>query len=235
MLYRRNLLSLYDIYCRLSDGKALAQPIWLNSKPIELGDFMKHYAALPLRNLNAHAHIVSTPDQAVLTLDSPAVHIMTDLRQRPAVYVDKDCLIDDAHKLMIQRAIRLLFIVHANEFLGIVTAKDILGERPTKLVYENQRKRNEITVYDIMTAKSQLICMELATLQKAEVGNLVSTMREVTHQHLLIVNQLTDKNIQTDDIVGLVSTSQIARLLNQPLDTLNLPSSFYAVQKALSE
>jgi len=76
------------------------------------------------------------PTQAVLErvrIDSPAVDVMTDLTRITAVIILPGDTVDEAHRRMIQRGVRLLLVVDADRRVhGLVTANDVLGEKPVK-------------------------------------------------------------------------------------------------------
>lgn len=190
----------------------------------------KHFAPLQTKKLSAHASLHSHHKHAeLLNEDSPAIKVMTDLRLVKAVTVDKNISIDAAHQLMIHRAIRLLFVVENEEFLGIVTAQDILGERPTKISFDQHQKYNEIAVHEIMTPKKEIVYVDLKSLEKASIGNLLPTIRTLNFQHLLVADSHSNA-ANIEQIVGIISTSQIARALGQSLATLKLPSSLYSIK-----
>ena len=100
-------------------------------------------------------------------------------------------------------------------------------------MHDQGKKHNEVVVKDIMTPKSKLSCVDLHAIEKSSIGNLLPTIRNLAFQHLLVADFNTN-GTNIDRIIGIISTSQIARALGQSLDTLKLPSSLYDIQKALS-
>src|ERR1035438_7785683 len=86
--------------------------------------------ALPLQKGAGFAQ----PTQSVaagVTQASPALEVMTDLRQVSAVIVTQLESVDEAERRMRQRGVRLLLVVdEARRVVGIVTATDVLGEKP---------------------------------------------------------------------------------------------------------
>src|SRR5258706_10314505 len=74
-----------------------------------------------------------------VTLDSPAIDVMTDLTQVAAVVIEPQAAVELAHSYMMQRGVRMLLAIDMDDTLaGIVTATDILGERPVSLVRERR-------------------------------------------------------------------------------------------------
>ena len=62
-----------------------------------------------------------------VTLDAPAIQVMTDFNSVTAVIILPGDSVDEAHRRMIQRGVRLLLVVDQDRnVLGLVTATDIL-------------------------------------------------------------------------------------------------------------
>jgi signal-transduction protein with cAMP-binding, CBS, and nucleotidyltransferase domain len=69
--------------------------------------------------------------------DDPAVLVMTDLRQVRAMTIGPNATIDLALDKMIRDGVRMLLVISPRGILeGIVTARDIQGEKPVKFVQE---------------------------------------------------------------------------------------------------
>jgi hypothetical protein len=96
---------------------------------------------------------------------------MTDLESTTAVIILPADTVDEAHTRMIQRGVRLLLVVDENRnVLGIVTATDILGEKPVQVAVQRGTGRGEIQVRDIMTPQERIEVLDLAALRGAKVG-----------------------------------------------------------------
>ena len=100
------------------------------------------------------------PTQAVLDrvrIDSPAVDVMTDLTKVTAVIILPGDTVDEAHRRMIQRGVRLLLVVDADRRVhGILTANDVLGEKPVQTAVQQGVHRSDVQVRDIMTPRAAL-------------------------------------------------------------------------------
>jgi len=166
-----------------------------------------------------------------VTLESPAVDCMTDFRQVTAVTVDPDSTIDQANQRMIEHGVRLLLAVNPfNIVLGIITATDILGEKPMQTVQERGIRRSEIRVEDIMTPHDRLDVLNLEDVLAAKVGNIVSTMKKAGRQHALAV----DTNDGRQTVRGLFSASRIALQLGVPVQTTEVARTFAEIEAAIS-
>lgn len=164
-------------------------------------------------------------------LEDPAVQVMTDLRQVTAVTIDPEGSIENANRVMIRRGVRLLLVVDVNNHvLGIITATDVLGEKPIQIGQARGITRGEIRVRDIMTPQENLEVLAMEDVRAAKVGHIVATLTRAGRQHAAVVDMDEDGN---EALRGLFSTTQIARQLGQPLDTVEVARSFAEVEAAL--
>lgn len=96
----------------------------------------REYTAIKAVMLVADAGYAQ-PTQPVperVTIDSPAVDVMTDLIRVTAVIILAGDSVDEAHRRMIQRGVRLLLVVDQDRRVhGVITANDVLGEKPVRL------------------------------------------------------------------------------------------------------
>ena len=104
------------------------------------------FAAVPCLTLKPQSTLAhpTTPPELV-KLGSPAVSVMTTFKAVHPVTTRADVRIDAALDKMKTAGVRLLFVVNdAEEIIGLITAKDIMGERPIKFTQETRIPRAEI-------------------------------------------------------------------------------------------
>lgn len=167
------------------------------------------------------------PEQ--VTLDSPAVDVMTDLSIVAAETVTANLSVGDAEEKMIASGIRLLFVSNPlNQVIGIITSKDLSGERILRLINDSKTAREDLTVRDIMTPQHLIEVLELSDVATAHVGDVVATLKRMGRQHALVIDR-GQEGQQT--IRGLLSTSQIGRQLGQPIDTTDVAGNFANLAK----
>jgi len=177
---------------------------------------------------------ICRPDSArrQVTLDSPAVDVMTDLTQVAAVVIEPQATMELAHSYMMQRGVRMLLALDKDEKLaGIITASDILGERPVSLAREQRIRHSDILVADLMTPAKRLDAFEMRKVVTARVGHIVSSLQESRRHHALVVQQGEDG---LAEVRGLFSLSQIARQLGMPLQLSEAAGSFAEIEAALA-
>jgi CBS domain-containing protein len=152
----------------------------------------REYQALPLRDLGANAGI-RRPTQAKpsrVTLESPALEVMTDLTRISPATIRAQAPLSGANQFMITRGVRLLLVTDEEHeaVLGLITATDILGERPTTVAASRGTSRDELTVADIMTPAAQVQVVAFGYAQGACVGHVLASMRKTGRQHALVVD-----------------------------------------------
>jgi signal-transduction protein with cAMP-binding, CBS, and nucleotidyltransferase domain len=170
--------------------------------------------------------------QKQVTLDSPAVEVMTDLTEVAAVVVEPQSKMDLAHTYMMQRGVRMLLALDKDDTLaGIITANDILGERPIALVRDQRIHRSDILVADVMTPAERLDAFEMRQISGARVGHVVSSLQQSRRHHALVVQPGADGQAE---VRGIFSLTQIARELGMPLQLPEAAGSFAEIEAALA-
>ena len=165
-------------------------------------------------------------------IDSPALAVMTDLRRIPAATIDLEAPLDAANRFMIRRGVRLLLVTNnERQVLGLITANDVLGEKPVQFALERSIKHTEICVRDIMTPRARLEVLLHADLIQAEVGHIVATLKHTGRQHALVVDLSGDGKVQT--VRGIFSGSQIARQLGVTIQPTEVAQTFAEIGAAL--
>ena len=163
---------------------------------------------------------------------SPAILVMTDLRQQIAITVEPNVSIDWALQRMKAAGVRLLFVVNSQKkILGLITSTDILGEKPIQFHQELHLRYEEIMVRDIMTPQNTLEVLQMEEVLRASVGDIVATLQDVGRCHALVI----DNDVRTgqDSIRGIFSATQISKQLNQPIETSAIAHTFAEVEVAL--
>jgi len=150
--------------------------------------------------------------------NSPALDVMTDLSRVAAVTVGAGASIDEAHRAMITHGVRALFVIDDGKgVLGIITANDILGERPIQIAQARGVRHTGILVSEVMTPADLLEAMELKDVQQVRVGDIVETLKQSGRQHALVIESgSADPTSVTLTVRGIFSLTQIARQLGLP-------------------
>ena len=167
------------------------------------------------------------PKQALpskVTLASPARDVMTDLASVTAESVTPNISVDDAEAKMIAAGVRLLFVTNPmNEVIGIVTSRDLSGERIMRTISESGLARKDLSVREIMTPQHKIEILDMQDVATARVGDIVATLKRMGRQHALVVDR-SDSGSQL--IRGILSTTQIGRQLGEAIETRDVAGNF---------
>lgn len=164
---------------------------------------------------------------------SPAILVMTDLRQQIAVTVEPNVSIDWALQRMKAAGVRLLFVVNSDKLvLGLITATDLQGEKPLQFQQELHLRYEEVMVRDIMTPKNDLEVMFMEDVLRASVADIIATLRSTGRQHALVLDD--DPHTERPAIRGIFSASQIGKQLDQLIETTEVANTFAEVEIALN-
>ena len=121
-----------------------------------------------------------------MTLDSPALDVMTDLTQGQGGDRAPRSDLREAEQTMIYQGVRMLFVVTDMPSIeGLITTTDLRGEKPMRVVHERQVRYDELSVADVMTELSMLDAIDFDRL-KGNVSNVIATLK-IGRNHLLIV------------------------------------------------
>lgn len=191
------------------------------------------FKALPYHKISTDAKVNrrthKRPTKVKLT--DMATAVMTDFNIIVPISIDLTASIDKANDKMIACGVRLLFVTGQNGTLvGLITATDILGEKPVLHVTNHGGKREDIIVSDIMTAKEQMDVLHMTDVVQASVGDIIETIKMFKRQHMLVVEQ--DSSGQ-ETLRGIYSTTQINRQLGINIEPSNRADSFADIEKAL--
>jgi CBS domain-containing protein len=189
----------------------------------------RDYAALPIRELGANAGFrrPTQPQAARVTPDAPALQVMTDLARVAPATIRPQAPLAGANQFMITRGVRLLLVVDELEnVLGLITATDLLGERPMLVATQRRLRRDELSVADVMTPAEYVEVIALDDVEGARVGHVLATLRRAGRQHALVIDhdviaatRPLESPSRRSMVRGIFSISQIARQLG-----VNLPA-----------
>jgi CBS domain-containing protein len=198
---------------------------------------VRSYHPLPQSGLRSSAGY-GLPDRIAgvpVGAESAAIEVMTDLRQVTPVTIGSFANIEQANQTMIAYGVRALFVADDHRrVLGLITSRDVQGEKPMQLTQQRGIRHNEILVRDIMTPAERLEAIDLAVVLHARVGDIVATLKQSGRQHALVVNESMGMAAGGEQIVcGMFSLTQIARQLGIALETVEIGRTFAEIEAAI--
>ena len=167
-----------------------------------------------------------------VTLTSPGLDVMTDLALVKASTIDPETTLSRAEQVMIHQGIRLLFVVSNFPCVeGLITASDLIGDKPMRLVNQRNIHHDDLCVADVMTELPQLDALDFDNLKSANVGQVIATFQKFGRKHLLVVQNATVTSPAR--IRGVISLTQLERQLGKTVVTTEIATTFAEIEKAL--
>ena len=155
----------------------------------------------------------------VVTYDSPADHVMTDLKEKLAITIDPKASLHEVRLQMLDKNIHLLFVVDNNNFIdGIITSDDLSSEKSLQLGVKLGLTYREMRAADIMTTVENIEVLEIDDITKAKVGNIVATLKSAKRIHALAIEK-GPENAEQLMIRGIFSLNQIGHQISLELET----------------
>ena len=192
---------------------------------------MREYDTLPVHLLTGAVFVARPAPPKSVTLESPAIDVMTDLRHMHAAVIEPHVTMDAANAYMKQRGVRSLLVLNQDRALGgLITATDILGEKPLRFIEERRLKHSDILVSDIMTPLDRLDAIPIEEVGHAKVGHVIASLRDSGRQHTLVIDNHLLGKLQ---VCGIFSISQIEKQLGALIESTSVAKSFAEIEATL--
>ena len=194
---------------------------------------MNHYQPLPLHHLDAGAGYFRPQQQLPnhVSGDDPALTVMTDLSQVTAYTTELATPLSTALDMMIRRRVRMLLVRDASgQIIGLITSRDLAGERPGRILAKAGGAWEDLLVADIMTLQPKLEVLRMEDVANARVGDIIATLRQANRQHAMVVD--ADPETGKPAIRGLFSLSQIGLQLGLEIDPAQQPTTYADLARA---
>jgi CBS-domain-containing membrane protein len=143
----------------------------------------------------------------------PALSVMTDFRERSSITVSDSDPIDVALEHMKHTGVRCAFAVDAEKgaVVGLITAYDIGGERPLRMMQSLQVKRSALLVRDLMQGLREWRVLQVDDLERSTVAAIDHLFDTTGLTHIPVM----ERNLQGElRLRGLLSSAKIKRLLS---------------------
>ena len=191
---------------------------------------------LPARSLRAGISVAQTSPSptAAVTLDSPALDVMTDLTQVRAATTGPTTTLRQAEQIMIHQGVRMLFVVsEMPSLVGLITTTDLRGDRPMRAVQQRHARYEELCVADAMTPLSMLDAIDYEALKGARVSNLIATLKQHGRNHLLVIEAASGQ--APERVRGVISRAQIERQLGAVIEVPEIAHNFAEIAHSFAE
>lgn len=174
-----------------------------------------HFQSMPIgvTYTRPHQHYADS-----LSLESPAVEGMTDLRMITALTVERTNTLAATRERMRKLGVKMLLVTdQTGAVAGIVTLTDLNSDRPTKIAAKSGEQPHDLLVQDIMTLRGRIEVLLLQDVVEANVGQMLSSLREAGRRHALVLQP--GDNGADDMICGIFSLTKLCALIGLPINT----------------
>lgn len=189
---------------------------------------MEAFRDLPTQHCQNIDTLTFPTEPQQLTLHSPALSVLTDFSRTKPLIIEASTPIDRALEMMKKSHVRMKLVVDEQEhFLGIISTIQLQSDDVLAKATKLRLPRNELSVKDVMLPRQQLQVLELKTLSKAKVGDLLQTLKHLGLQHTVVVDAASQQ------ICGMISAADIARKLHIPFELAQRNVTFAAIFNSL--
>lgn len=166
-----------------------------------------------------------------VTLDDPAVTVMTDLNRVPACTVGRSTPLNGALALMIERKVRLLLVCEPDgKIVGLLTSRDLCDGKPERILTKSGGAWEDLVAADVMTLRPKLDVLLMEDISRARVGDIIATLRQVDRQHALVLDGGAEPEERA--VRGIFSLSHIGLRLGLNIDPSRQPVTYAELARA---
>lgn len=146
-----------------------------------------------------------------VSLGDPARSVMTDFNEHSIVSVRADQPIDAALEHMRHAGVRSAFVLDEPRarVLGLITAYDIMGEKPLRYAQEMVVGRDGVLVRHLMESTLDWSVLRLADVERATVAAVLDAFKRYGRTHLPVV---ADEPGGRTRLLGVFSSAKLLRL-----------------------
>ena len=144
----------------------------------------------------------------------PALTVMTDFRERSSITVSENAPIDLALDHMKHNGVRCAFAIDdlRRVVVGLVTAYDIMSEKPMRHMKSAKTPRRDIRVSDIMQPIAEWRVLDVKDLEPATVASVSRLFDQTGLTHIPVMERTASGESQ---LRGLLSAAKVKRLLSR--------------------
>jgi len=171
---------------------------------------------------------LSTPEIDNLSLESPAINVVTNFESTRPLALELDVGINDALLMMKKAHVRSVIVMDgAEKFRGIISVSDLESRKVLSTAQSQGLRRDDLTIGDVMTPSEKLAGLSMQQISGSCIGDILKTLQDVGSQHMLVVKP------EDRQIGGIISASDIARKLHIPVAITERATSFREIVDVL--
>lgn len=201
---------------------------------------MNYQSVLPLNKVASPIALPQCGASEVprMTLEDPALNVLTDFTKTAAFSIGLDEPIDHALLYMKTVGVRLLFVLGGDGWLaGLVTSHDIMGEKPMLYLQSidcnhNTCTRSDVLVKNIMTPVSHWEVIDYADIENAQISRIIAAFKATGRRHLVVTGN--SENCPESIVRGIFSASRVEQAISLQLEIVTTARSFAEIEHVLA-
>ncbi|WP_130430215.1 hypothetical protein [Rivibacter subsaxonicus] len=174
-----------------------------------------------------------SPQRSSASASDPAMSLLTDLSSGAVVVVQPDDRADQVLQMLMRAGVRMGFVGEVREgrgtIRGVVTAGDLAGEHVTRRALDLGVAHDELSVEQVMSPLSDWPLVELRSLPRAAVGDVIATLQASGQRYLIVIETVDGQPV----LRGVFSASRIEQSLGTSLQISLRSQSFAELHSAL--
>jgi len=176
---------------------------------------LKPTPKLKLESIESDSLPIPGVEPWYVTSTDPALSVMIDFRSRSSVTLPETVPLDEALDHMKHTGVRCAFVTDEKrkDVIGMLTAYDILGEKPQQYMRFTGCNHDDVLVSDIMQKIKDWSVADIREIEQSTVGDVWEVFNETGVTHLPVM-ETTESN--EPRLRGLLSFAKVKRLLVQP-------------------
>ncbi len=171
-------------------------------------------AALRLSRISSESLPVPGSDPWHVNAGDAAATVMTDFSERHSVTVAAGAPLDAALDHMKHTGVRCALVLDdaGHRVIGLITAYDIMGDRPMQIMQATEVPRSELTVRNLMRPLRECPMLTMADVARATAGDVMRLFEESGLTHVPVVESVAGGQLR---LRGMFSAARLRRVLRR--------------------
>jgi CBS domain-containing protein len=149
--------------------------------------------------------------QACLDIHSSAEYVVKDIHCILSQMIAPDASIDEALTVMrLSNKKSTLYVGTETKLLGVISSFTLVSRVVLMIANRKCVVRSDLTVADVMSPINKMPVLRKNNVHRACIGDIKKTMESLGEAHIQVVDE-------TNKIFGVISSTDISRVLHEPV------------------
>jgi CBS domain-containing protein len=172
---------------------------------------MNDFKIIPTVDSSISGANMSVEARTHLDIHSSAEYVVNDINCIFSQMIAPDISIDEALTVMkLSNRKSLLYVGIDTKLLGVISGSTLVSRVVLMVANRKRVARAELTVADVMSLTYKIPALRRNNVHRACIGDIKKTMESLGESHIQVVDE-------TNKICGIISSTDISRVLHEPL------------------